>query len=415
MDVVILTMIFSDYRLRNKILSDRYNSIIFKKGKYRELYLVGGYVRDILRGMISFDRDYVVSGDISSFVNEIRDITGGSIVRFKKEDMIRIAHRDGLTIDFSRPTGTIEEDLSRRDFTINAIAWSPDKGLIDLYNGLNDIKEKKIRSISKKNLISDPLRLLRTYRFAAELNGSIEKGTREAIKILHNNIEKVSSERITLELFNLLNSKHSSRYLKMALSDGILTSILLIPYTILNRNIKAISILEKALRNRLPAKIKVLLNKIYSQNITYKGLLCMELLLQNGFSTATLKPNIAISNSIRKRLKLYQKGIKELRKTKGKLKLKDNLFSIFHSSKEAAIDILIISERLDLLKDYSRFKKIWKCSYLSSNEIIQITNITNSPRLGEIILELKKAQFEGRVRSKAQAVKLTKGLLTATF
>ena len=135
----------------------------------------------------------------------------------------------------------------------------------------------------------------------------------------------------------------------------------------------------------------------------------MKLLLQNGFSAATLKPNITISNSIKKRLELSQKGIKELRKTKGKLK--DKLFAIFHSSKEATIDILIISERLDLLKDYSRFKKIWKCGYLSSNEIIEITNITNSPRLGEIILEFKKAQFEGRVRSKVQAVKFIKNLL----
>ena len=404
-----LGMAFSDTKLKNSILKDKYNSIIFKKGEGRELYLVGGYVRDILRGVISSDRDYVVSGNISSFVNKIRGIIGGSIVKFKKEDMIRIALRDGITFDFSRPMGTFEEDLSKRDFTINAIAWSPERGLIDLYNGLEDIKKKKIRSISKKNLISDPLRLLRTYRFAAELNGSIEKGTREAIKILHNNIEEVSSERITLELFNLLNLKHSSKYLKMALSDGLLTSILLIPYTTLERNIKAISILEKAPRNRLPAKIKVLLNKIYSQNLTYKGLLCMELLLQNGFSAATLKPNITISNSIKKRLELSQKGIKELRKSKDKLK--DKLFAIFHSSKEAAIDILIISERLDLLKDYSRFKKIWKCGYLSSNEIIQITNITNSPRLGEIILEFKKAQFEGRVRSKVQAVKFIKNLL----
>ena len=406
-------MILSDYKLRNKILSDRCNSIIFEKGRGREIYLVGGYVRDILRGKISSDRDYVVSGNLGPFVSEIRDIIGGTIVKFKTEDMIRIALKDGLTFDFSSPIGTFEEDISRRDFAINAIAWSPEMGIVDIYNGIEDLKRKKLRSISENNLISDPLRMLRAYRFAAELNISIEKGTREAIKVLHNNIKEITSERITLELFNLLNSKNPSKYLKMALADGLLTNILLIPYRILERNIKEISMLEKALSNRLLAKIKVLLNKIYSQNLTYKGLLCMELLTQNCLSNIIVNPYITISNDIKKRLKLTQKGIKELREMKGKLK--DKLFFIFHRSKEAAMDILIISERLDLLTDYMRFKKIWKKGFLSSEDIIHITGIKTGPKLGRIILELKKGQFEGRVRSKVQAVKFIKNLMVEPY
>src|SRR4030042_2888561 len=236
--MVILTMILSHYKLKSKILADRYNSIIFEVGRGRDLYLVGGYLRDILRGIHPSDRDYIVSGDIRTFVKEIRKVIGGTIVKFKKGDMIRIALKDGLTFDFSIPMVILKEDLSKRDFTINAIAWSPEKAIIDPYNGVDDIKKKIIRSISKENLISDPLRMLRAYRFAAELNGSIKKGTRNSIKNMKKNIKKVSSERITLELFNLLNSKHSARYLKMALSDNLLTSVLLIPYKTLELNIK---------------------------------------------------------------------------------------------------------------------------------------------------------------------------------
>ncbi|MEW6418350.1 MAG: hypothetical protein AB1480_09535 [Nitrospirota bacterium] len=401
-------MMISDYGLKNKILADQYNSIIFEKGRGRETYLVGGYIRDIFRGIYSPDRDYIVSGNKFPFVSEIRKIVRGTVVKFKKGDMIRIALKNGLTFDFSRLLSTLEEDLARRDFTVNAIAWSPEKGIIDPYNGLKDIEQKKIRTISKENLISDPLRMLRAYRFAAELIGSIENKTRKAIKMLRNNIKEVSPERITLELFNLLNSDHSEKYLKMALSDGLLVGILLIPYKMLERNIKAISMLEKATINKLPAKIKVQLNKIFSQNLSYKGLLSLELLLQDDFPTHTMVSNIRVSNSIKKRIEQAHKGIKEIKKSR--LRLGDRLFNIFMESKEAAIDILVIKNRLDLLKDYKRFKRIWEKGLLSTEEIISISNIKTGPRLGRIIAELKKAQFEGRVKSKRTAIKFIEKL-----
>jgi tRNA nucleotidyltransferase/poly(A) polymerase len=401
-------MTFVDSRLKNKILTDRYNAIIFEKGKGREIYLVGGYIRDILRGINSPDRDYIVNGNIIYFVNEIRNIIGGTVVRFRKGNMIRLALKNGFTFDFSRLLGTLKEDLSKRDFTINAIAWSPEREIIDIYNGLGDLKKKKIRSLSKENLISDPLRMLRAYRFAAELNGSIEKSTRKSIKMLHNNIKRMSSERITLEFFNLLNSQHSAKYLKMALSDSLLTNILLIPYRTLEQNIKEISLLEKTYIKKLPHKIKVILYKIFSQNLIYKGLLCLELLLKNGFNPPLKTPHIKMSAIIDRRIEALRKGIQELKGAKHNLN--EKLFDIFQISKEAAMDILIIEGRLGLLKDHMKFKRIWKKGILSSEEIISISNVKNSPKLGSIIKELKKVQFEGRVKSKRSAIKYIRNL-----
>jgi tRNA nucleotidyltransferase/poly(A) polymerase len=322
--------------------------------------------------------------------------------------MIRIALKNGLTFDFSRPLGTLKEDLLKRDYTINAIAWSPEKEIVDFYNGLEDIKKKKIRSISNENLISDPLRMLRAYRFAAEFNGSIEKRTRKAIELLHNNIKGISSERITLELFNLLNSNHSVKYLKMALSDGLLNDILFLSYKVLARNIKVISLVEEANINKLPPGIKVLLNKIFSQNLTYKGLICLELLLQNDLTMPERVPNIKMSSAIRKRIELAQRGIKEFKETK--YKSKNKLYDIFQTSKEATTDILVIAGRLDLLKEYARFKRIWKKGFLSSEEIINISGIKTGPALGRIIIEIKKAQFEVRVKSKKSAIKFIRNL-----
>lgn len=402
----------TDRQVNKKLLKDRYNSIIFGKGRGRELYLVGGYIRDSFMGKDSPDRDYIFDGDLRSFVQEIKNILGGTIIEFKRGESIRIGFNDGLTFDFSYLKGSIEKDLSNRDFTINSIAWSPDKGIIDMHNGVNDIKKKIIRSLSKKNLISDPLRMIRAYRFAAEINGKIGINTKNLIKILNNRIKRVSSERITLELFNLLNSRDSAKYLKMALEDGILTSILLFPYKVLEKNIKVIYKFERHYIKGLPFNIKVQLDKIFSQNLTYKGILCLETLLQYRFFLKKEIRNIKMSKNIHKRIELCYKGLKEYRKEK--TLGKDELFDIFTQSKEASLDILILENRLNLLKEYKRLGKIWKEGLISSEEIINISKIEKGPRIGEIIKDVKRAQFNGTIKSKRQAIKFIKAYNTLT-
>lgn len=405
-NMVLLTMKFSLEKLKKRILRDKYNSIVFEKGRGRELYLVGGYVRDIFRGIHSKDRDYIVSGNIRSFVKEIRKITGGTIVELRKEHMIRIALKNGTTLDFSKPMGTLEEDLSKRDFTINAIAWSPSSGIIDPYHGIKDIQKRRIHSLAKENLIADPLRMLRAYRFAAELNGYIEKRTRNSIKMLHNTINETSSERITLELFNLLNLKLSAKYLQMAFSDGVLTDIISINYSQLDRNIKDIYKLENINKN-YSLKIQVILKKIFSQNLIYKGLLCLELLLkQNTSLTQQSISNIRMSTKIINRIDMAHKGMSKLRE-----KGKKRLFDVFLVSKEAAMDVLIIIGKFDLLKDYERFRRIWKRGILSSEEIIRVTEVKTGPRIGIMITELKRAKFEGRIKTKRDAIKFISSII----
>jgi len=398
-------MKISPGRLRRKILGDKYNAVIFEKGRYRGIYLVGGYVRDALRGVRSQDRDFVVSGDVKSFVRDIRDILGGTIVKFRKGGMVRLALEGGLTFDFSAPMGTIEEDLSKRDFTVNAIAWTPERGVVDIHQGLKDLEKNRIRMISEINLISDPLRVLRAYRFAAELGGSIEKRTRYAIKALHNRIEGVSPERITLELFNLLNSKGSSGYLGSGLADGVLSDILSLPDKMLGSNIRAISKLERRTLEVLPGEIKVLLDTIFSQNLTYKGLLCLELLLYGGIPGVG---KIRMSSNIVNRIQLVFRGLAELRRWRSELQGK--LFDLFVQLKGAVLDGLIISGRLELLEDYRRFIKIMKYGLLGSKDVMKIMDVGPGPSVGKGLLALRKAQFQGIIGSKAEAVDFLRGL-----
>ena len=398
-------MKFTDKQLKHRILKDRYNSIIFEKGRAMGVYLVGGYIRDALMGCRSSDRDYIVNGDLKTFVNKIRDIFGGTIIEFKREGFIRLGFREGLTFDFSKAQGSLTEDLSKRDFTINAIAWSPEEGMIDIYNGAADITRKIIRCISKDNLIADPLRILRAYRFAAQLNGLIDNLTRNYIKSLQNNIITVSLERITLEIFYLLNSDKAARYLKMALYDGVLPLILSKQFKQLEDNIRGIFKLENRILKVLPSNIKVILNRVFSQNLTYKGLLSLEILLTND-NAHTQDNKIMMSSSIKKRISMTHEGSALLMKQKRLLR--EAPFNIYMTSQESALDVLITKNRLDLIRDLRRFQEIWKNGILSSEEIIRVSGIEKGPELGEIILETKKAQFEKRVRSKKQAIEFIK-------
>lgn len=393
---MLILFVISEKKLKEKILKDRYNSIIFNKSKGREIFLVGGYIRDILRNKVSKDRDFVVGDNVESFVKKVKKVIGGTLVEFKKGDTLRLVLKNGITMDFSSPKGSIKEDLSKRDFTINAIAWSPETGIIDPYSGVRDIEKRIVRSISKNNLIDDPLRMLRAYRLASELNGKIDLKTRKLIKTFYYNLKRVSNERITFEIFNLLNSENPGRYLKIAFNDKVLTNIFPLETKQLRNNIKVVSNFIKKI-NKYPKKFKVLLKHNINQNLTYKGLLILELLLLNNGLYVSNRIPLKMSKFILKRINLLNKGLKEFEK--------GDRFSFFLKSKDSAIDLILLKNKLNLIDEYKKFKKIWKKGLISPFEIKKIGNIKNGKILGQIIIELKRAEFEKRIKTKNSAKK----------
>jgi Poly A polymerase head domain/Probable RNA and SrmB- binding site of polymerase A len=400
--MIILFMLLSPQKLKDKILADGCNSVMFGKRRGRDLFLVGGYIRDALRGISSADRDYVMTGDVRAFISRIKTIFHGTLIEFKKGKMIRLSLKSGITLDISRLQGSLKEDLSKRDFTVNAIAWSPDRGLIDPYNGLKDLRRGIIRALSEKNLKSDPLRLIRAYRFAAEMNVSIDNRTRELIKKLHAMVETTSAERITSELFNILNFDKPAKYLRMALSDKLLQTVIPISEKVLRQNIKAISNLEEKLK-KFPLEVKSQLKNLFSQNLTFIGLLRLEVLLwQNSpFSSLSL-PKLQLSNKVIKRITLAHRGMMSFEDR--------NLFDFFYETKESSVDVLIIEGRSDLLEDYERFVSIWKKGVIDSHEISRISKI-EGPVIGQLIKRTKKAEFQREINSKKEAVNLVKDIL----
>src|SRR3990170_5455286 len=158
-----------------------------------DAYLVGGGVRDLLRGRAPVDLDFTTTGDVRAAAEAIATALGGSAFGLAAEQgQYRIVLPDGgpvREIDVSRQHGDdIAADLARRDFTINALAapLGEDGGLGEVVDpagrGVADLAARRVRLVSRRALADDPLRLLRAVRFAVELDFEIETGTAAAIR-----------------------------------------------------------------------------------------------------------------------------------------------------------------------------------------------------------------------------------------
>ncbi len=190
-----------------------------------EAYAVGGCVRDCILGKTPHDWDITTSaqpGDVKALFKKTFDtgIEHGTVtVLMGKTGYEVTTYRiDGKYEDGRHPsevifTASLEEDLKRRDFTINAMAYNPDRGLVDLFDGMADLKKGIIRAVGNpiERFTEDALRMLRALRFAAQLGFDIEPATYEAIKALAPTLAKISAERIQVELVKLVTSANPGR------------------------------------------------------------------------------------------------------------------------------------------------------------------------------------------------------------
>ncbi len=190
-------------------------------------YLVGGAVRDVLlnRSGNYLDLDFVLPHSAIKTARNIANLYRAGFVVLDSDRSIARVVFPHATIDFARQEGdSIEKDLFRRDYTINAIAYHcQERKIIDPLKGKEDLQQGVMRMISRKNLQEDPLRLLRGYRQACQLNFIIESETRQTIKELTPLFTRVATERVNSELGYLLASDNGSYWLKEAFQDGLLS------------------------------------------------------------------------------------------------------------------------------------------------------------------------------------------------
>lgn len=202
-------------------LPDKVNTIIRTLQSHGyEAYAVGGCVRDSILGRIPEDWDITTSAmpeETKALFSHTFDtgIAHGTItVLLGREGFEVTTYRvDGKYEDSRHPTEVsfvrnLKEDLLRRDFTINAMAYNEEDGLVDIFDGLKDIERKLIRCVgeARKRFSEDALRVLRGVRFAAQLGFEIDEETKAGMRLLAPTLTKISAERIQAELVKILLS-----------------------------------------------------------------------------------------------------------------------------------------------------------------------------------------------------------------
>lgn len=196
----------------------------FVLSNINEGYLVGGAIRDFLLGKTTVDRDIAIR-NAEAFA---RQIDGTFIVLDEVNKIFRVVLEDKINyLDISELQGeSIEEDLLRRDFTINAIAYDlKNEKIIDITNGVEDLKNGVLRHIKDENFIDDPLRILRAFRFASITGFEMSDNLKTAINKYKHLMLKPSKERIMYELMKLFGGKNASKTLLLMDEFGILEEI----------------------------------------------------------------------------------------------------------------------------------------------------------------------------------------------
>lgn len=197
-----------------------------------EAYIVGGSVRDMMMGLRANDFDITTSATpdqikaaLNGYTTVDTGIKHGTVTFVYEKEPIEITtyRIDGEYKDSRHPesvkfTKNLENDLSRRDFTVNALVYNENEGIIDLFGGQNDIKNKILKAIGdpKKRFEEDALRILRGVRFASQLGFEIEENTKKAMIECAHLLHNISSERINTEISKFLLGKN----VKKALLDN---------------------------------------------------------------------------------------------------------------------------------------------------------------------------------------------------
>lgn len=212
--------------------------ILNKLNKCGKGYIVGGAIRDILLGLKPKDVDFATNLSYETLKNLFNEYAPKETGKSFGVLRIRINNIDYEIAKFRKDiygkekkvsfVDDIRNDLARRDFTINAMAYNEVEGIVDLYNGEKDIENKVINFIgnAEERIIEDPLRVLRAFRFMSRLNFSLSENTIEAIKNQKFLLKNIPEERITMEFSKLLLGDNIKNTLTLMKDTGVLELII---------------------------------------------------------------------------------------------------------------------------------------------------------------------------------------------
>lgn len=389
----------------------------------QQVYIVGGAVRDAILSTSReyLDLDFVLSKDAIKVAQHIAKYHQAGFVVLDSERKIARVIFPNATVDFAQQEGdSIESDLCRRDFTVNAIAYNPHtQEIIDPLQGWMDLRSRLMRMISYRNLADDPLRLLRAYRQASQLNFVIETDTRIAIRKLAPKISQAAVERVRAELRYLLNVQTGTPWLKRAWEDGLLTFYF---SHATKESFSKLSTIDVAAR-KLGQAYQFLGRRLQEYirdtiKITWWGIAKLACLVDPQPEIAETELNMMTYS--RAEIKAVIISLRLLPHLKiGQMSLREKYF-FFRTAGEVFPSVILFALGNDcsiesiapLISHYSSYTDLvaYPNNLVNGKEIMESLGIPASPIIGKLLTEIAVAQAEGRVSTKDEAVALAKQL-----
>lgn len=374
-----------------------------------DAYLVGGSVRDLLLKRDLKDLDFAIKGNSIELAKDFSKKIEGTFVLLDEAFSIGRVVKDNITIDFSQLRGgSIEADLSERDFTINSMALTLSlEKLVDPFEGLKDIKNKVIRMVNEENLKVDPLRILRAYRFQSNLNFEIEDDTRDSLRRNIHLIKVTARERIREELWKILSMDNCTKTISMMIEDGIFKALFktsdLLP---LNTNLQALIMIEEILND--PKKVFK-----YYKTLSSNIICCLKFAGLFGFYAPSLIKQIKPSKKEERFVeKLIEAGdrIKKIETLLDKIRFLRNYENLIYPTLIYGIstDPFHLSRAWFYREIEDFYKKVYlknkkKLPILKGEEVLSL-GFEPSPLVGEIIERIESLVLAGKISNKQQAI-----------
>ncbi len=423
--------------LQKTILNDPVYRELFLLSKElnSKVYIVGGIIRDYLTGTVNKNTDMDFTSDMAlKLARKFSRRTGGSFVMLDEEEetgrvVIKKNRNSELTMDFSQTRGNdIIDDIYKRDFTINSISISfndcfsgHECNFIDPTSGIDDIKNKIIRVVSENSLTDDPLRMVRAFRFASKLNFNISPDTLKLIESYKDRIIRVSRERIETELFKMLDSDQSSKYVKQMYDSGLFMAIIPeVPQQDWHIYETLENILSGEFIHMFPEYSEEI--NIYMAGPSRKSMTKFSFLLQGTYnSIENICRNLKMSNyktDTITRLVTYYRDIVQGKNKTGNIFILD----FFRNTGNDGIAILFTALSAGIVSReevthilniyYNKIKPLWGSPRLiKGHDLIELFNLKPGPEFKKIFYLIEEQQVEEIIKTREEALKFVENIL----
>jgi len=381
-------------------------------------------VRDALLGRKAeyLDLDFVLAEGAVAVAEAIAHHYDAGYVLLDKERQIARVVFDRATVDFAQQVGdSLEEDLHRRDFTVNAIAYHPHSDrLIDPLRGYQDLQHHRIRMVAPENLKEDPLRLLRAYRQAAQLGFTVDPETEATIQQLAPLLDRIAPERIQAELNYLLGTPKGTPLLKMAWQDQLLAPWLPHATTDSLEQVAGIDQAMTLLEQQWPALAEEVLGWPKDQQKA-SGMGRSWLRVAKLFSLTEATPDIAEEDLWRlKYSRLEVQAIITLIRTLPTLEgltedaSPKDLYRFFQSAGSTFPALAVLALGRDMAQEaIAPFIELYLDPHspiahpqplISGRDLMKALNLRPSPQIGELLDAIQLAQAEGAIATCEEAI-----------